>query len=293
MTDEPYPPSSQTRREFLQAGAGLGTAGAVAGGTWGLLEWLVPAGTAQTWHRSVCRYCGTGCTLRVGMRDGHITDVRGDEEGHNRGVICVKGSMLVDLPTLPGRLTRPKIRRDDRLVDATWDDAMGLVADRFRSVIATDGPDAVAFYGSGQLFTEESYTANKLFKAGIRTNNVDGNSRLCMASAAFGYTQTFGKDEPCGSYEDIDHAHCFFLMGANLFDCHPPIFERILPPAARGPGHDGRVCRSAPHANGAGERHPPARDPRHRPAPAQRHGPRHLRGRTARRGVHQPARPLQ
>ena len=227
MTNELDPSGGQTRREFFQAAAGLGAAGAVAGGTWGLLEWFVSPGTAQTWHRSVCRYCGTGCTLRVGMRDGRVTDVRGDEEGHNRGVICVKGSMLVDLPTLPGRLTRPMIRHGDRLVEATWDDAMGLVAERFRSVIASDGPDAVAFYGSGQLFTEESYTANKLFKAGIRTNNVDGNPRLCMASAAFGYTQTFGRDEPCGSYEDIDHAHCFLLMGANLADCHPPIFERI------------------------------------------------------------------
>src|SRR5262249_11663740 len=97
----------------------------------------------------------------------------------------------------------------------------------FKQIIASDGPDAVAFYGSGQLFTEETYTANKLFKAGLRTNNVDGNPRLCMASAAFGYTQTFGKDEPPGCYEDIDHADTFFLMGANPFDCHPPIFERI------------------------------------------------------------------
>jgi nitrate reductase NapA len=157
MANEPNRSGGQTRRELLQAAAGLGAAGAAAAGAWGLLEGLVPPGTAQTWHRSVCRYCGTGCTLRVGMRDGRITDVRGDEEGHNQGVICVKGSLLADLPTLPGRLTRPKIRRGDRLVDASWDEAMGLVAERFRSVIAADGPDAVAFYGSGQLFTEESY----------------------------------------------------------------------------------------------------------------------------------------
>jgi hypothetical protein len=85
----------------------------------------------------------------------------------------------------------------------------------------------VAFYGSGQLYIEESYTANKLFKAGIRTNNVDSNARLCLASASFGYTQTFGKDEPPGAYEDMDHADCFFLIGANPFECHPPLFERI------------------------------------------------------------------
>src|SRR5262245_12603521 len=219
--------AGRTRREVLQILGVLGATGAAGVGTWGALEALVPASTAAAWHRSVCRYCGTGCTIQVGLADGKVTDVRGDPSGHNRGVICVKGSMLGDLPRLPGRLTRPMIRRGERLVEASWDEAMGLVAERFRQAIATDGPDAVAYYGSGQLFTEETYTANKLFKAGIRTNNVDGNPRLCMASAAFGYTQTFGKDEPPGCYEDIDHTDCFFLMGANMFECHPPVFERI------------------------------------------------------------------
>ena len=220
-------PEGHTRREVLQTLGVLGATGAAAFGTWGALEALVPAGTAEAWHRSVCRYCGTGCTIQVGLRGGKVTDVRGDPAGHNRGVICIKGATLVDLPVLPGRLTRPMIRRGDGFVEASWDEAMGLVGERFQQVIASDGPDAVAFYGSGQLFTEESYTANKLFKAGIRTNNVDGNPRLCMTSAAFGYVQTYGKDEPPGCYEDIDHADCFFLMGANPFDCHPPLFERI------------------------------------------------------------------
>ena len=199
-----------SRREVLQILGVLGATGLAGAGTWGALEALVPRSTAEAWHRSVCRYCGTGCTIQIGMVDGKITDVRGDPSGHNRGVICVKGSMLPELPRIPGRLTRPMIRRGERFVEATWDEAMGLVAERFKQVIATDGPDAVAFYGSGQLFTEESYTANKLFKAGIRTNNVDGNPRLCMASAATGYTQTFGKDEPPGSYEDIERSQKIF-----------------------------------------------------------------------------------
>ena len=215
------------RREFLEVLAALGVTGAAAVAAWRALEWTLPAASADSWHRSVCRFCGTGCGIRVGMRDGGITDVRGDETAHNKGVICVKGSMLRALPLIPGRLTTPKIRTNGRLVDASWDEAMELVATRFRDAIAAHGPDAVAFYGSGQLFTEECYTANKLFKAGIRTNNVDGNPRLCMASAAFGYTQVFGKDEPPGCYEDIDFADCFFLIGANPFECHPPIFERI------------------------------------------------------------------
>lgn len=161
------------------------------------------------------------------MRDGKVVDVRGDEMAHNEGVICVKGSMNRALPFIKGRLLKPKIRKDGKLVDASWDEALDLAAEQFKKIIATSGPDAVAFYGSGQLFTEETYTANKLFKAGIRTNNVDGNPRLCMASAASGYVRVYGKDEPPGCYADIDHADCFFIFGGNPFECHPPIFERI------------------------------------------------------------------
>ncbi len=225
--DETFAVPEAGRRDFLKTVGGLGAVGAMAFGSWGVLELMVSEGTAETWHKSVCRYCGTGCGIRVGLRDGKVTDVRGDEDAHNRGVICVKGSMLPLLPYAPGRLLKPKIRQGDRFVEATWDEAMSLVARTFRDTIANHGSDAVAYYGSGQLYSQESYTANKLFKAGIGTNNVDGNPRLCMASAAVGYVQTFGKDEPPGAYEDIDHADCFFLIGANPFDCHPPLFERI------------------------------------------------------------------
>ena len=199
--------------------------------TWGALEVLLPKGNADSWTKAVCRFCGTGCGIQVGMREGRVTDVRGDELAHNAGVICVKGSMLRALPYVQGRLTTPMIRRAGKaspLTAATWEEAMSLVAEKFQEAIAASGPSSVAFYGSGQLFTEESYTANKLFKAGIRSNNVDGNPRLCMASAATGYTQTFGKDEPPGSYEDIDHADCLFVIGANPFHCHPPLHERIM-----------------------------------------------------------------
>jgi nitrate reductase NapA len=217
---------------MLGSVAGANVLGAAA---WGGLELLVKTSGQPTWHKSVCRFCGTGCGIQVAMDEGRIVDVRGDELAHNKGVICVKGSMVRALPYVGGRLTAPKIRRNGRLVGASWDEAMGLAAETFKRVIAESGKDAVAFYGSGQLFTEESYTANKLFKAGIGTNNVDGNPRLCMASAASGYTQVFGKDEPPGSYEDVDHATFFFLIGANPFECHPPIFERIRRRKAQNP----------------------------------------------------------
>ncbi|HVF11137.1 MAG TPA: molybdopterin-dependent oxidoreductase, partial [Abditibacteriaceae bacterium] len=215
------------RRDLLMILGGVAVANGLGAATWGALEFMIPTANADTWNKSVCRFCGTGCGVLVGMSNGRVTDIRGDELAHNKGVICIKGSMLRALPNLKGRLTVPKIRRDGRLVDATWDEAMSLVSAKFNEAIKEAGPDAVAFYGSGQLFAEESYTANKLFKAGIRTNNVDGNPRLCMAAAASGYVQVYGKDEPPGSYEDIDHADCFFLFGANPFECHPPLFERI------------------------------------------------------------------
>lgn len=183
---------------------------------------------AETWHKSVCRFCGVGCGVMIGLRDGKVAEVKGDDLAHNKAKLCVKGSILAELPGLPNRLLHPLIRKNGKLTQATWDEAMTQVADAFQRTQRKLGPTGLAFYGSGQLYTQESYTANKLFKAGLKCNNVDGNPRLCMASAAVGYVQTYGKDEPMGCYEDIEHATCFFLIGANAYECHPVLFERIL-----------------------------------------------------------------
>lgn len=220
-------PESMNRRDLLRALAALGFASATGGIAWGLLEATMPQGVVQHWRKSVCRYCGTGCGILVGMNKEGVAEVRGDPEAHNAGKLCIKGSLLPLLNKAPGRLKFPMIRKDGKLVRASWEKAMKLVTSKFRRAIDQYGPNSVAYYGSGQLFTEETYTANKLFKAGIGTNNVDGNPRLCMASAAVGYTKTFGKDEPAGCYEDIDHAEVFFIIGANPAECHQPLFERI------------------------------------------------------------------
>jgi len=234
MEDESHQPKGESgdpeisRREALVTLGALG--GALASGVagWGFLEGMVAMRQQiASWHKGVCRFCGTGCGVLIGTKDGQVVDVRGDELAHNKGVICIKGSMLSQLTRIQGRLTSPKIRKNGVLADASWDEAMSLVAVKFSDAIRDYGPDSVAYYGSGQLFTEESYTANKLFKAGIRTNNVDGNPRLCMASAKSGYTQTYGIDEPPGCYADADYASCFFIFGANPYECHPPIFERV------------------------------------------------------------------
>lgn len=216
------------RRDFVKFAGGGVAVGAMALSGWGITELIVDEGPVASWHKSVCRYCGTGCGVMVGKRDGNVVRIRGDVEAHNKGVICVKGSKLAELTKLPNRLSQPKIKKNGRFVEVSWEEAMQLMTEKFQSSIEENGPDSVAFYGSGQLYIEESYTANKLFKAGFGTNNVDGNPRLCMASAAVGYTQTFGKDEPPGAYEDIDHADCFFLIGSNTYECHPPLWERIM-----------------------------------------------------------------
>jgi nitrate reductase NapA len=153
--------------------------------------------------------------------------VRGDKENHNRGLLCLKGFLLPQIMGAPDRCVHPLVRKDGKLVRASWDEAMKLVASRFQEAIEKHGPDSVGFYGSGQGLTEETYAANKLFKAGLRTNNVDGNPRLCMASAVGGYMTSYGKDEPMGCYEDIDHADVMLLVGSNAAEAHPILFERM------------------------------------------------------------------
>jgi nitrate reductase NapA len=164
----------------------------------------------------------------VGLSGGKVAKVEGHQAGWNRGRLCIKGLLNREILYVSDRALHPMIRNNGRLVRASWDDALDAAANGFKQAIAAGGPDAVAFYGSGQLFTQESYTANKLFKAGIGTNNVDGNPRLCMASAAAGYTSVFGADEPSGCYDDIDHATLFFVIGANMAECHPVVWERVM-----------------------------------------------------------------
>lgn len=232
--------SDITRREFLKWSA-MAAVAAMAGCT------PPPAPTtpvptprptleaAQEWHKSVCRFCGTGCGVLLGVTNGQLVALRGDpDHPTTKGFVCAKALFLPKIVYSPDRLTKPQIRKDGKLVDATWDEAMNLIADKFAEAIQTAGPDSVAYYGSGQALSEESYLANRLFKGGIGTNNVDGNPRLCMASAVGGYVTTFGKDEPMGSYDDIDHAQVFFIVGSNTAESHPVIFDRILDRKAKG-----------------------------------------------------------
>lgn len=214
-----------SRREFLK-----GTAAAIALSTVGGPAFAAMKDTADTWVKGVCRYCGTGCGVLVGVKNGKAVSIKGDPNNHNQGLLCLKGAMLIPVIYTPDRITEPMIRRGGKsspFEKVSWDEALEFAASRFRTAIEQHGSDSVAYYGSGQALTEESYLANKIWKAGFKTNNVDGNPRLCMASAVGGYMTTFGKDEPMGSYNDIDSATCFFIIGSNTSEAHPVLFRRI------------------------------------------------------------------
>ncbi|TXS46541.1 reductase [Streptomyces sp. uw30] len=186
--------------------------------------------------RTVCAYCGVGCgiLLDVGMGpDGRRTVLKASgDKAHpaNAGRLCTKGATTAEMLAAPGRLTTALVRGDrgEEPAAAPMADAIGRTAGRLRAIIDEHGPDAVAFYVSGQMSLEAQYLANKLAKGFVRTNQIESNSRLCMASAGAGYKLSLGADGPPGSYEDFDHADVFLVIGSNMADCHPILFLRMM-----------------------------------------------------------------
>ncbi|MFD4238441.1 molybdopterin-dependent oxidoreductase [Streptomyces sp. NPDC058542] len=186
--------------------------------------------------RTVCSYCGVGCGIVLDIAagpDGRRTVVKasGDKEHpSNAGRLCTKGATGADLLAAPGRLTTALARpdRSEQPAPLGRDAAIAETARRLRSVLDTHGPDAVALYVSGQMTLEAQYLANKLAKGFIGTNTIESNSRLCMASAGSGYKLSLGADGPPGSYEDFAHADVFLVTGANMADCHPILFLRMM-----------------------------------------------------------------
>jgi assimilatory nitrate reductase catalytic subunit len=174
--------------------------------------------------KTTCPYCGVGCGLTVARNDGELR-IEGDaEHPANFGRLCSKGAALADTLGLEGRLLHPEIGGER----VSWDTALDVVADGFTRTIADHGRDAVAFYVSGQLLTEDYYVANKLMKGFIGSANIDTNSRLCMASAVAGYKRAFGADFVPNSYVDIEAADLFVLVGSNAAWCHPVVYQRIV-----------------------------------------------------------------
>ncbi|WP_248322496.1 nitrate reductase [Caballeronia sp. Sq4a] len=181
--------------------------------------------------RTTCPYCGVGCGVVATRRTPVDVAIAGDEaHPSNFGRLCVKGSALGDTVGLEGRLLNPKLRdkATGALSDVSWDDAIGTVASGFARIIAEHGADAVAFYVSGQLLTEDYYVANKLMKGYIGSANIDTNSRLCMSSSVAGHKRAFGEDLVPMNYEDLELADLIVLVGSNTAWCHPILFQRMM-----------------------------------------------------------------
>jgi len=187
----------------------------------------------MTETRSTCCYCGTGCGVIIESQNGKVIGVRGDPlHPANFGRLCTKGTTLhlsVAAETRVLRATHPELRESKQAprVAVSWDTALNYAATRFADVIHQYGAEAVAFYVSGQLLTEDYYVFNKLVKGLIGSNNIDTNSRLCMSSAVSGYKATLGADAPPCAYEDLDSADCLFITGSNTAFAHPIVFRRI------------------------------------------------------------------
>ncbi len=174
--------------------------------------------------RTTCAYCGVGCGITASVTGAREVRIEGDKDHPaNFGKLCSKGTHLGETVGLEGRLLHPMIGEQE----ASWDEALDLVAGKMQDCIAQHGPDSVAFYVSGQLLTEDYYVANKLMKGFVGSGNIDTNSRLCMASAVAAHNRAFGEDiVPC-SYDDLDAADLILLVGSNTAWCHPVIWQRI------------------------------------------------------------------
>lgn len=224
------------RRNFLQAlGAGTASIAAFSCADREAAQRIAEqqAGVDQTglaWSKAPCRYCGTGCGVEVGVRDGKVLAVRGDEANPvNRGLLCVKGYHLPAMLYGEDRLLYPMLK-DERgnFNRISWDEALDLIARKFQEALDEHGPRSVAFYGSGQWGVHDGYAVTKWFRAGLRSNNVEPNARLCMASAVMGFMTQFQSDEPMGCYEDFEMGDDFVLWGNNMAEMHPVLFSRIL-----------------------------------------------------------------
>jgi assimilatory nitrate reductase catalytic subunit len=185
-----------------------------------------------TEQQTTCCYCGVGCGVTAQLQGDKVIAVKGREDHPaNFGRLCVKGSALHQTQGSPDRLLQPQLHGQT----VSWDAALDYGARRFRDIIDTHGPDAVAFYLSGQLLTEDYYVANKLLKGFIGTANVDTNSRLCMASAVVAHKRALGGDAVPGCYEDLEQADLLILVGSNTAYAHPVIFQRIAKARAERP----------------------------------------------------------
>ena len=225
-----------SRRTFLKAQA-ASTAAAAANISLPATAQNLPTGEdiQLKWSKAPCRFCGTGCGVMVGVKDGRVVATHGDMQAEvNRGLNCVKGYFLSKIMYGADRLTTPLMRmkdgrfaKDGVFEPVSWDRAFDEMAKQWKRVLKEKGPTAVGMFGSGQWTMFEGYAATKLMRGGFRSNNLDPNARHCMASAAVTCIRAFGMDEPMGCYDDFENADVFVLWGSNMAEMHPILWTRI------------------------------------------------------------------
>jgi len=225
-----------TRRDFIR-----GTAVTIAAAAAGMAEAQTSnvitdaSKSGVKWHKAPCRFCGTGCGVTVAVKNNRVIATHGDPQAEvNRGLNCVKGYFLSKIMYGEDRLQKPMLRMKDgkfhkegAFTPITWDQAFDIMAEKAKAALKAKGPTALGMFGSGQWTIWEGYAANKLMKAGFRSNNIDPNARHCMASAVGGFMRTFGMDEPMGCYDDIEAADAFVLWGSNMAEMHPILWTRV------------------------------------------------------------------
>lgn len=227
---------STSRRDFIRNSA-IASAAMAAGMPLPaqLADPVMEDSAGLKWSKAPCRYCGTGCGINVAVHNGRVVATHGDVHAEvNRGLNCVKGYFLSKVMYGADRLTTPLLRKKNGVYDkqgdftpVDWEEAFDVMAEKFRAVLKAKGGDGIGMFGSGQWTVWEGYAANKLMKAGFRSNHIDPNARHCMASAVTGFMRTFGMDEPMGCYDDIEAADAFVLWGSNMAEMHPILWTRV------------------------------------------------------------------
>ncbi len=209
------------------------------------------------WDKTVCRFCGTGCSVLVGVKNGKVVGTQGDPDAPvNRGLNCIKGYFLTKIMYGEDRLTKPLLRKnngkfakDGEFEEVSWDEAFTVMSDHWKKALKEKGPTGVGMFGSGQWTIWEGYAASKLMKAGFRSNNLDPNARHCMASAVGAFMRAFGIDEPAGCYDDLEHADVFVLWGANMAEMHPILWSRLSNTRLTKPGCEVHVLSTFENRN--------------------------------------------
>jgi nitrate reductase NapA len=235
-----------TRRDFIKTNAIAATATAAGITVPGVKEALAKTKDDVRWDKAPCRFCGTGCSVLVGTKNGRVVATQGDPDAPvNRGLNCIKGYFLSKIMYGKDRLTQPLLRmsngeydKEGEFTPVSWDKAFDVMEEKFKAALKHDleankgkKPEeivsTVGMFGSGQWTVWEGYAASKLYKAGFRSNNIDPNARHCMASAVGGFIRAFGADEPMGCYDDLEHADAFVLWGSNMAEMHPILWSRL------------------------------------------------------------------